>query len=134
MHPDPIMVSLKYDVVIEPFDGGTAVESGRFALRQRFEHNLATTPKLAGGDIDAQWEMAESTGDETAGGSMPTPDQNITEEFGEAIGITYEPGEELRSGEKERSRDRRRWELDPASSDDYRERVRERAGLATERR
>lgn len=126
MRSDPILVSFNDDVVIEPFDGGTAVEAGRFALRQRLDHNLATTPKLSGGDIDAQWEMAESTGDETAGGSMPTPDQNITEEFGEAIGITYEPGEELRCSEKERWRDRRRWELDPASSDDYRERMRER--------
>jgi Family of unknown function (DUF6335) len=124
--PEPIMVTFKTRVIVEPFDGGTALESGRFALRQRLEHNQATDPRLSGGDIDAQWEMAESTGDETAGGSMPTPDQNDTDDLGEAMGVLYDPGEELHCVDKERARDTHRWELDPASSDDYLERLRTR--------
>lgn len=41
------------------------------------------------------------------------------------MGAAYRDDEELKPGEKEHSRDRHRWELDPASSDDYQDRVRE---------
>ena len=57
-------------------------------------------------------------------GSVPTPGQDNVEEIGEAIGVTYQDEEELKLGEKERSRDKKRWELDPASSDDYQDRTR----------
>ena len=50
---------------------------------------------------------------------------SIVEEMGEALGVTYADDEELKAGEKERSRDKHRWELDPASSDDYQDRTRE---------
>jgi hypothetical protein len=82
-------------------------------------------PDLSAGDIDARWDQAESGGEETAGGSVPTPDQDIVEEIGRAIGVTYQEGEPLRVGEKEHERDAHRWELDPASAEDYRERLRE---------
>jgi len=42
----------------------------------------------------------------------------------ENAGVLYQEGEPLRAGEKELERDRHRWELDPASSDDYPERAR----------
>jgi hypothetical protein len=99
-------------------------ESGRLALRHRLSINTNSSPLLSGGDIDAQWEMAESTGDETACGSSCTPDQNGVDAFGEAMGIVYEDGEELWLEEKEHDRDRHRWELDPASSEDYKTRRR----------
>jgi hypothetical protein len=57
--------------------------------------------------------------DEVPGGSTPTPDQDIVEEIGKTIGLTYEEGEPLRVGRKEEERDEHRWELDPASSEDY---------------
>ncbi len=91
-------------------------------LRHRLEHNTSTDPHLSAGDLDAQWDMAESSGDETAGGSSSTPDQSVVDDIGEALGITYQDGEELHLVEKERARDAHRWELDPASSDDYLER------------
>ena len=56
--------------------------------------------------------------------SSSTPDQNEVDEIGAAMGIQYASDEELKVGEKERSRDKHRWELDPASSDDYRDRTR----------
>lgn len=46
------------------------------------------------------------------------------EEMAEAFGIRYADGETLRAGEKEHARDARRWELDPASSEDYGTRAR----------
>jgi hypothetical protein len=103
---------------------GTNIDSGHVALRQRLDRNTSTSPLLAGGDIDAQWEMAESGGEETVGGSASTPDQNVVEELGDALGISYQIDEELHCGVKEEARDLHRWELDPASSEDYRERAR----------
>ncbi len=105
---------------IEPLidDYGINVDSGRYELRRRLENNTSSDPTLACGDLDAQWEMAESAGDETALGSSPTPDQNLVDAFGAALGIDFRDAEEL-DFEKMRSRDRHRWELDPASSEDY---------------
>jgi hypothetical protein len=101
------------------------VSGGSAKLAERLRQNPGLDPVLAGGDIDAGWDMAESSGEDSAGGSMPTPDQNDTGDIGKAIGITYEDNEPLKVGEKERSRDLHRWELDPASSDDYRDRLKE---------
>jgi hypothetical protein len=91
--------------------------------QERLRRSTNTTPVLTAGDLDARWDEAESAGDETAGGSNATPDQTVVEEIGAAIGVTYEEGEELRAGIKEYDRDLHRWELDPASSEDYRERT-----------
>jgi len=101
------------------------VEAGTHQLAERLRENNGFDPSLSGGDIDAQWEMAESQGDEAATGSQSTPGQNDTEETAAAMGISYADDEELKVGEKERSRDEHRWELDPASSDDYEERVKD---------
>lgn len=46
------------------------------------------------------------------------------DEMGWAEGLDYQDGEPLRVGEKERERDQHRWELDPASAEDYSERLR----------
>lgn len=99
------------------------IQLGRQQLESRLRQNTANGPELAGGDIDAQWEMAESCGDETVCGSMMTPDQNVVDEYGDALGIGYDEDEMLRFGEKEHERDVHRWELDPASSEDYEERL-----------
>jgi uncharacterized protein DUF6335 len=78
--------------------------------------NPGTSPELSGGDIDARWEEAESSGDESVGGSTAIPGQNDVDDLGKAIGVTYADGEALTGGEKQRHRDERRWERDPASS------------------
>jgi len=82
----------------------------------------ARTPTLTGGDVDAGWEYAD-IGEETVGGSNPTPDQDIVDDLGEAVGVTYQDNEPLKFGDKLEERDRSRWELNPASSDDYQERL-----------
>lgn len=101
------------------------IAAGSAKLAERLREHTSTDPSLSGGDVDARWDMAESSGDETVSGSMPTPGQNNVQEMGEAMGVTYADDEELKAGEKERSRDKHRWELDPASADDYQERARE---------
>jgi hypothetical protein len=94
---------------------------GEQLIRELREHH-SRTPDLSAGDIDADWGRAD-VGEETVGGSAPTPDQDIVEELGEAVGLTYEDNEPLHTTEKVEERDRRRWELDPASSEDYNDRV-----------
>ena len=52
------------------------IAAGSQQLAERLRENNGVDPSLSGGDIDAQWEMAESQGDEAAAGVMPTPGQN----------------------------------------------------------
>jgi hypothetical protein len=68
---------------------------------------------------------SDETGDETGDASSPRPDENVVSEIGDEAGITYEDHEPLRMIEKVGERDQRRWELDPASADDWQERQRE---------
>jgi hypothetical protein len=100
----------------------SAVRTGRREMREaRLEHT-ETSPVLTGGDVDADWEDAYAVGDEAPGGDNPTPDQDRVDDIGKALGVEYQDNEELRPADKITDRDRHRWELDPASSEDYRER------------
>jgi len=97
----------------------SSARSGRRELLEKFHDHTETSPVLTGGDIDADWESAYSVGDEAPGGDNPTPDQDIVDDIGKAIGVQYEDNEELKGEKKISDRDRKRWELDPASSEDY---------------
>jgi hypothetical protein len=66
------------------------------------------------------------------GGSTPTPDQDVVDELGKAVGITYDDAEPLRFGDKVADRDAQRWELNPASSEGYRERLQKLASRETD--
>ena len=99
--------------------------AGAAKLAHRLRNDSLADPVVTAGDVDAQWESAQFSGDESAVSSMTTPDNNVVEDIGQAMGVTYQDDEELKFGEKERSRDKKRWELDPASSDDYQDRVRD---------
>ena len=77
---------------------------------------------LTASDIYADWNEAYSSGEEAPGGDTPTPDQDVVEEIGRALGVEYEDAEELKGSDKIVERDRHRWEYDPASSEDYRDR------------
>ena len=104
------------------------VRAGSANLAARLRDDSSADPTITAGDLDANWANAQFSGDETAVGSSPTPDQGVVDEIGTAMGIQYADGEELKVGEKEEERDRHRWELDPASSDDYAERARDESG------
>ena len=83
---------------------------------------VAASPVLTGGDIDAAWETAADEGDEAVGGTVATPDQDITEEIEAAVGLEMDDRSFLRTQDILEDRDDRRWELDPKSSEDYQER------------
>jgi hypothetical protein len=93
--------------------------SGRRGLQAALARHSETDPSLTAGDIDARWEDAYAVGDEAPGGDNPTPDQDRVEDIGKALGVTYDDAEELKGSEKIIERDRHRWELDPASSEDW---------------
>lgn len=76
---------------------------------------------LAGGDLDADFHGLDS-GEEAVGGSDPLPDQNDVDRIGQALGVEEQDEKPLATTEKLEGRDRERWELDPASSEDYSER------------
>lgn len=96
-----------------------AARTGHAEMREDLLEHTETSPRLTAGDIDADWQDAYAVGDEAPGGDNPTPDQDIVDEIGHAIGVEYEDNEELKGDEKIAKRDRNRWELDPASSEDY---------------
>ena len=104
----------------------SAARTGRAELQERLDEHHAAGPAIAGGDVDADWASAYSVGDEAPGGDNPTPDQDIVDEVARAMGLEYQDNEELKGAEKLEERDRKRWELDPASSDDWEDRNRDR--------
>ena len=97
----------------------SAARSGRRELSKRLEEHTESGPALTAGDVDADWEGAYSVGDEAPGGDNPTPDQDVVDDIGKAVGVQYEDNEELKGEAKIAKRDKHRWELDPASAEDY---------------
>jgi hypothetical protein len=81
-------------------------------LEERIAHT-DSTPILSGGDVDADWQRAGSSGEEAVGGSVATPDQDVVDEIGRALGVGQaSTAPVVTSGEILQDRDRRRWELE----------------------
>jgi Family of unknown function (DUF6335) len=102
---------------------GSAARTGRKGLEANIRRHNDMSPALTGGDVDADWENAYFSGDEAPGGDNLTPDQEDVEDMGKALGVEYQDNEELQGSDKVVKRDAHRWELDPASSDDYKDRT-----------
>jgi hypothetical protein len=98
---------------------GSAARTGRAEMAQEQANFASMTPDISAGDVDVNVEDAYFVGDESPGGDNPTPDQEVVDEIGKALGVEYQDAEELRGSDKVADRDKHRWELDPASSEDY---------------
>lgn len=96
-------------------------EGGR-TMNERMQQYNAVSPELSGQDIDAAWSQAEGTAEEAVGGTVATPDQDIVDDLGKAVGLEMDDHAFIRTNEILEERDDRRWELDPKSSEDYEER------------
>jgi hypothetical protein len=86
-----------------------------------------SSPRLTGGDLDADWQAAYASGEESVGGSVATPDQDVVDEIGRALGVEQEAEAPVQaSDEILRRRDRLRWHLerDAADADEGRSRGR----------
>jgi Family of unknown function (DUF6335) len=78
---------------------------------EELREHTASSPALAGGDVDADWQRADSVGEEAPGGTVATPDQDVVDDIGDALGVPRAPDEEFRtSTEILDGRDRHRWE------------------------
>ena len=99
---------------------GSAARTGRVELAET-RRQLAGMIDMAAGDPDVDVQEAYFSGEEAPGGDNPTPDQDIVDEIGKAVGLEYQDVEEL-DAKKVAERDKHRWELDPASSEDYKDR------------
>jgi hypothetical protein len=72
-----------------------------------------TGPSLTGGDLDADWARAHLSGEEAVGGSVATPDQDVVDELGRALGVEQAADAEVRTADEIlHERDRRRWALE----------------------
>ena len=101
---------------------GSAARTGREELAENRRQHQGMSPEIASGDLDVDLEDAYFTGEAAPGGDNPTPDQDIVDNIGKALGVEYEDNEELKASDKVTKRDKHRWELDPASSEDYKDR------------
>ena len=99
---------------------GSAARTGRAEIAENIREHHGMDD-VTGGDPDVDIEDAYFAGEEAPGGNNPTPDQDIVEDIGKALGVTYEDSEELKGAHKLEQRDKHRWELDPASAEDYTE-------------
>src|SRR5215211_6628011 len=84
-------------------------------LAQRLRNNTASSPRDAGGDLDASWEDVNDSGSESVAGHNPTPDPSLVEENASAMGVSFEDNEELEFIDKIERRDRDRYELEENS-------------------
>ena len=94
-----------------PIAEGTASHVGDMVTELTAYHE--TGPHLTGGDLDADWQNAAAAGDEAVGGSTATPDQDVVDELGTALGVPQAPDAEVvSSAEILADRDRHRWTLE----------------------
>jgi hypothetical protein len=102
-----------------PGRGDAVPHAGEIAeLAGEVASHRETGPALSGGDLDADWRRAHDGGDEAVGGSVATPDQDVVDEIGRALGVAQDADAELRtSDETLRARDRFRWHLEREAAD-----------------
>jgi len=100
---------------------GSAARTGRAEMNEKLREHRGMTA-VTGGDVDVDVDDAFFTGEEAPGGDNPTPDQDIVDDIGKALGVEYADNEELKAADKVGKRDKHRWELDPASAEDYKDR------------
>jgi hypothetical protein len=95
-------------------DRADSEERGRTValLREVTDHH-ETGPAASAGDVDADWQRAQSSGEEAAGGSVSTPDQDRVDDIGHALGVEQPAEAPLRTSEEIlEERDRRYWDLE----------------------
>ena len=81
-------------------------------LRELTEHT-GVSPADTGGDVDADGQRAQSSGEESVGGSVATPDQSVVDELARPLGVERPPeAPVITSDEILSARDRRRWKIE----------------------
>ena len=107
--------------ILDDFEERQETVAGSNQLLDKLKEHHSRTPETSADDIDADWESQYQSGEESVGGTTPTPDQDQVEELGEAVGVNYEDDEELDTYDKLVDRDLNRYEMQPESLDEYEE-------------
>ena len=85
---------------------------------------------LTGGDVDADWKRAATSGEEAVGGTVATPDQDVVDEIARALGVEQADETALTtSAEMLQARDRFRWHLERDAEDEASGRPHRRRGV-----
>ena len=95
-------------------------EAGRLTpLHDELIRHHESSPVLSAGDVDADWTDAEGSGEESVGGSVPTPDQDVVDEIGRALGVEQALTQPVTSSEEIlRERAQHRWEIERKASEE----------------
>jgi Family of unknown function (DUF6335) len=100
---------------------GDIAASASDLLRERSEYT-SVSPADTGGDVDADWQRAESSGEEAVGGSVATPDQSVVDELARPLGVERPANAPVITSEEIlSSRDRRRWRIEQHTEEQARE-------------
>src|SRR6266545_1206225 len=96
---------------------GRWIMSKRRVKQTKPKRRTQKGPAASAGDVDADWQRAESSGEEAAGGSVSTPDQDRVDEIGHALGVEQPSQAPLRTSEEILGdRDQRYWDLERRAS------------------
>ncbi|MFM2060839.1 MAG: hypothetical protein RLZZ507_509 [Cyanobacteriota bacterium] len=99
---------------------------GERSLRENRQEYTESSPEfpveftITADEVDTYWQ--DTVGDEAVGGTVATPDKNVVEELGAAVGLEMNDYAFLRTNDILEHRDDERWELDPKSAEDYKDR------------
>ena len=111
-------VAYRDDPAVEVVGFTAAQIPGIAGLAGEVARHRETGPALTAGDVDADWQRAHDSGDEAVGGSVATPDQDVVDEIGRALGVPQGPEAEVRTSEEIlHDRDRFRWHLEREAED-----------------
>ena len=97
----------------------SAAQSGRPGMRDARMHHNEVSPEITGGDVDASWEDAYRSATKRRGATTRRPIRTASMTSAKRWASSTEDSEELKAARQVAERDRHRWELDPASADDY---------------
>jgi hypothetical protein len=109
--------------VLESFAQDQQLDHGGELAKRRLQQHTDESPELSAGDTDATWD--DANGEEAGSGTTSTPDENVVDEVGGAVGISYSDTEPLNTDEKLEQREHDRWDLNPASDPEYKDRVKQ---------
>jgi len=115
--PQEITESYGTGVIDQP-----GVSQDDITTLQDSSSEYSSTSQIGGEDGDPAAEQESATGEQSVGGTAPTPDLDMVDELGAAAGIEMPDGAILHTTDMLEHRDESRWELDPSSAEDYQER------------
>jgi hypothetical protein len=99
-----------------------ARSAGRYVFGMRILESLSDWDTDVAVIDDLEGDVLDH--EQRAAAPLRSIESDVLDDLGLALGLAYEDGEELWFGDKEASRDAHRWELDPASAEDWAERGR----------